>query len=319
MSIIYCLLLNATSQTLAWSALRISGKVGLVRLSQALQTPEKFHIATQQRPANLAGSMETGDSETERLRDTITVLQHNQALQTPQPECRFSEEVASSQSTDVTIQCQVELWPAREERYQCCDQSQVKDLHKSISEYDLEIWETIKQFGDIKDRDIIENPLNSWNSFDNRMSIIAGQQWFEVEGEITNLSQSHLPITASLRRMQNTLRISPRFKALSFSQVHTGFISWFVFDVLGNKIDLYDLPRMKLMRVIPDDIFVVSHSKRLVTISALLRRYSPSPPPRSPSAQVTISPTIRLCRPYESCQLYTTLFRGTNSAPRGPK
>ena len=155
-------------------------------VSQALQTPEKFNTATQQKPTNLAGSMESGDSEPGRSLDTITALEQNQALQTPQPECRFSEKVASSQSTDMTIQRQGEFLPARDERYQCCDPSLVKDLaqrlHKSISEYDLEIWETIKQFGDIKDRDLIRNPLNSWSSFDNRMSIIAGQQWFQVEG-----------------------------------------------------------------------------------------------------------------------------------------
>jgi hypothetical protein len=45
------------------------------------------------------------------------------------------------------------------------------------------------------------------------------------------------------------LEIAASLGDLNFSQVHRAFVSWFVIDVLGNKLDIFELPNMKQVRV----------------------------------------------------------------------
>jgi hypothetical protein len=68
-------------------------------------------------------------------------------------------------------------------------------------------------------------------------------------------------------------------------------------------------------------LFPFPSRRGLVSVAALLRRYSPSPHPllRLLSHVPALAYSNQLYLPCKSCQLYTTLFRGTKSAPREPK
>ncbi len=45
------------------------------------------------------------------------------------------------------------------------------------------------------------------------------------------------------------LEIKASLSDLEFPLLHRAFVSWFVLDVLGNKLDIYELPNTKPMRV----------------------------------------------------------------------
>jgi hypothetical protein len=72
---------------------------------------------------------------------------------------------------------------------------------------------------------------------------------------------------------------------------------------------------------ISDDISSHSLPTRLVSVAALLRRYSPSPHPllRLLSHVPALASSNQSYLPCKSCQLYTTMFKGSKSAPREPK
>jgi hypothetical protein len=150
---------------------------------------------------------------------------------------------------------------ARDEKFQGFLKDEVDGLiHKldqSIYDYNKEVVETMERFGDGDDA-YIKKPLADWKLVDADESIKAGQPWYciswhLIECPTKNLSRSHLPITAALRTMLNLigdkpLEIDPDLRSLTFSQVHTGFVGWFVIDVLSNELDIYGLPNMIPMR-----------------------------------------------------------------------
>jgi len=76
-----------------------------------------------------------------------------------------------------------------------------------------------------------------------------------------------------------------------------------------------------LFKEVSNDILSHSLPTRLVSVTAPLRRYSPSPHPllrllSHVSALASSNQSYLVC---ESCQLYTAMFRGTKSAPRESK
>jgi len=71
--------------------------------------------------------------------------------------------------------------------------------------------------------------------------------------------------------------------------------------------------------VILDDNFAISCLTWLVSIAALVRHYSPSTHPLLRLLSHVFALGYYSALLYESCRLYTTLFRGTKSAPREPK
>lgn len=146
--------------------------------------------------------------------------------------------------------------PAREEKFQGLDNDEVVDLiyklDQFIYDYNKEVMETIERFGDGDDA-WINRPLAQWNLIDAGQRFVEGQPWYLLDYPAKIPTINHLPITAALRRMldisgDKALEISPNLDSLSFSQVHTAFVGWFVIDVLRNKLDIYGLPSMKPMR-----------------------------------------------------------------------
>jgi hypothetical protein len=144
----------------------------------------------------------------------------------------------------------------REERYNSFDDNLVYDLlrnlHQYIYDYDIEIGDAIERFGNESDLRMKE-PLRAWKLVDVNEGIVTGQQWFRIDDVTTKQPTCHAPITAALRSILNTsddkpLGIALNLKSLTFSQVHIGLVNWFVFDVLNNKINLYELPNMRSMR-----------------------------------------------------------------------
>jgi len=152
----------------------------------------------------------------------------------------------------------VEFELAREEKYNGMDgtlvKSLVRNLHQYIYDYDIEIRGIIECHS--KSSDVqTKRPLEHWELVDANQGVVGGQQWFQMDKIIDEQSPTHAPITAALRTMlgtsdEKTLEIALSLKSLTFSQVHIGLVSWFVFDVLDNKIDLYGLANMKPMRVL---------------------------------------------------------------------
>ena len=145
---------------------------------------------------------------------------------------------------------------AREEIFQGFDNDEVhglfRKLHQAIYNYNLEIHEVIDRFGDGDDI-CTQKPLAAWNLIDASQSIVAGQPWYRIDGPARKQSNGHSPITAALRSMLNTpddkpLEIDPSMRSLNFFKVHMGLVSWFVYDVLNNELDIYELPNMKPMR-----------------------------------------------------------------------
>jgi hypothetical protein len=83
--------------------------------------------------------------------------------------------------------------------------------------------------------------------------MIEVQPWYSIDGPARKQCLNHAPITAALRSILQTpdnkpLEIDPNLRNLTFSQVHTGFVSWFVFDILNDELGLYELPNMKPLR-----------------------------------------------------------------------
>ncbi|KAF4631491.1 hypothetical protein G7Y89_g6639 [Cudoniella acicularis] len=149
--------------------------------------------------------------------------------------------------------------PAKQERYQSADQSLVKNLiqkiHEAIYNYDIEVREANERFGE-KDNPVFQRPLPLWEFVDHGKNLEEGHPWFvdfdpRPTGKI--YSMCHAPITAALRSMLQTspnspLNTDPSLNDLTFSQVHIGLITWFVFDILNNEIDLYELSNMEPIR-----------------------------------------------------------------------
>jgi len=145
---------------------------------------------------------------------------------------------------------------AREEKYNGFDDnlvhSLVRNLHQSIFDYDIEIQSTIDR--SVATSDIpTRMPLTTWDFVDAHSSVASGQQWFDIDEAGVKRATRHAPITAALRTMLgitdgDPLMIASNLTNLTHSQVHTGLVSWFAFDVIDNRFDIYGLPNMKSMR-----------------------------------------------------------------------
>jgi hypothetical protein len=145
---------------------------------------------------------------------------------------------------------------AREEKYSGLDDnlvnSLVRNLHQSIFDYDIEIQSDIDRFVTISNIPT-QTPLAAWQLVDINSSVASGQQWFHTDEVGGKRPTRHAHITTALRTMLgipdgDPLGIASNLTNLTFSQVHTGLVSWFVFDVIDNRIDIYGLPNMTSMR-----------------------------------------------------------------------
>ena len=151
---------------------------------------------------------------------------------------------------------ELDFEPAKEDKYQGFQaeiiESLLTDIEQAVYNYDREIICANDLFLD--GNDVLRwTPLKVWNQIDPGHDLVPGKEWFHVDGTTNNLSESHAPITAALRRMLRTpddrpLQISPDLEDLSFSQVHMALINWFVFDLLNNELNIYNFPNMKPLR-----------------------------------------------------------------------
>jgi len=145
---------------------------------------------------------------------------------------------------------------AKEDRYQGFQVETIKsllaDIEQDVYNYDREIVCANDLFLD--GNEVLKwTPLKVWDQIDPGRDFVSGKDWFHVDGTANNLSEGHAPITAALRRMLRTpddkpLQISPDLENLSFSQVHTALINWFIFDLLNDELNIYHFPNMKPLR-----------------------------------------------------------------------
>ncbi|KAF8851410.1 hypothetical protein BDZ45DRAFT_679122 [Acephala macrosclerotiorum] len=144
----------------------------------------------------------------------------------------------------------------RNEKYHGFDISVIRGLVRTLDEcifnYNKEVCDAIEAFGDPGD-EALKVPLKTWQRIDARAAILAGQEWHQIIDGSINPTKGHTPITAALRKMlqidrDSPLEISASLENLKFSQVHQAFVSWFVIDVLGNRLDIFELPNMKPVR-----------------------------------------------------------------------
>lgn len=150
----------------------------------------------------------------------------------------------------------IEFELVRQEKYNGFDDdmvnSLVRNLHQYIYDYDIEIRSAMERFATVSDVRT-ERPLEAWKLVDANDYITTGQQWFQTRDILGKQHTCHAPITAALRSMLRAsdgkpLVIAASLKNLPFCQVHIGLVSWFVFDILDNGIDLHELPNMRSMR-----------------------------------------------------------------------
>jgi hypothetical protein len=144
----------------------------------------------------------------------------------------------------------------RNEKYYGFDKSVICGLVRTLDEcifnYNKEVCDVIEAFGDPGD-EASKVPLKTWQLIDARAAILAGQEWYQITDGTINPTKGHTPVTASLRKMlqidrDSPLEIAASLENLKFSQVHQAFVSWFVIDVLGNRLDIFELPNMKPVR-----------------------------------------------------------------------
>ena len=98
-----------------------------------------------------------------------------------------------------------------------------------------------------------QNPLATWELIDVHSSIALGQPWYNINEVGGKQATYHTPIITALKTILkvsdgDSLVIDPNLKNLTYFQVHTGFVSWFAFDVIDNRFDIYKLPNMESMR-----------------------------------------------------------------------
>ncbi|PMD33386.1 hypothetical protein L207DRAFT_639509 [Hyaloscypha variabilis F] len=150
----------------------------------------------------------------------------------------------------------IELEQATSEKYEGFQketiESLLSNLEQAVYNYNRDIISANNLFLD-EDEVLKWTPLKAWNRVDPGQSFVPGKEWFDVDGKANNLSESHAPITAALRQILRTpddkpLRITADLKELSFSDVHTALINWFVFDILIDKLNIYHFPTMKPLR-----------------------------------------------------------------------
>lgn len=150
----------------------------------------------------------------------------------------------------------IDFQPLREEKYNGYDDDLVKsllqNLHQCILDYDIEIQDAINHCT-TPFAAPMHSPLAEWNVVEPHCILVAGKPWFDTSSVKSKRHAQHAPITAALRTMLGTppdepLSISSDIQSITYSQVHTGIISWFVFDIIDNQIDIHRLPNMKSAR-----------------------------------------------------------------------
>lgn len=196
----------------------------------------------------------------DKIKQTITVEKQVWSII---PNSSMSQEQDYSQtsqrdtlSLELEAASTTDFEPAREDRYQCFQgdivNSLLRNIEQSIYDYNREIEGAINLFLD--ESDVVKGtPLKFWDQIDPGHHLVTGKQWFNVDGTANNLSEGHAPITAALRQMLMTpddkrLQISAELRELTFSQVHTALINWFVFDLLNNELDFYRFGYLKPLR-----------------------------------------------------------------------
>ncbi|KAH9206173.1 hypothetical protein DL95DRAFT_488324 [Leptodontidium sp. 2 PMI_412] len=141
---------------------------------------------------------------------------------------------------------------AKNEKLQGFDETEVKNLMRHLTEsifnFDREVFEILERFASYN-----KTPLGSWNTVDACSKIIPGKAWYLLD-DVSGLTGKHAPITAALRAILGIPRhmpfkIDPSYKNVPFSKVHVALIWSFVMDILLNKIDIYELPNMKTLRI----------------------------------------------------------------------
>lgn len=174
----------------------------------------------------------------------------------PQEEYITYTSEQNAESLELTTLETTDFEPAREERYQGFEKEKIDSLlsciESAVYDYDRDISCANQLFRDGNDV-VKETPLKIWSDIDPGQHFLSGNEWFGINGTSGNLSQSHAPITAALRRMLKTpndkpLQISSDLKDTTFSQVHIALINWFIFDLLDNKLNIYHFANMKPLR-----------------------------------------------------------------------
>jgi hypothetical protein len=144
--------------------------------------------------------------------------------------------------------------PARMEKYQGFDTDEVKGLVQkiddSISYLDHEVRKSIERYGDT-DEKATSYPLGVWRRIDRSAKELSGQLWYNVKS--TNTCPGHTPLTAALRELLGirggqALKIRPGLGSIEYSRVLRSLVSWFVFDVIDDKLHLYESLNMNSMR-----------------------------------------------------------------------
>jgi hypothetical protein len=144
----------------------------------------------------------------------------------------------------------------RQEKYNGFDNnvvnSLVRNLHQAIFDYDIEMQDTVVRsvaFSSIP----TQTPLAKWQLVDVHSSVAIGRPWFDTDEAGGKRPTCHASITTALRTMLgipdgDSLSIASNLTNLTHSQVHIGIVSWFAFDIIDNRFDIFSLPNMKAMR-----------------------------------------------------------------------
>ncbi|KAK0120221.1 hypothetical protein ONS95_011627 [Cadophora gregata] len=150
--------------------------------------------------------------------------------------------------------------PTRIEKFQGYDKSEVttlmRHLDQSIVNFSRDTWDIVERLRndeEYKFHSCNPLPLATWDMVDSCANVVPGTHWYTTEN-VQNMTRSHAPITAALREVLGVprdmpLKIEHKLKSMPFQKVYATLIWWFVVDVLLNKIDIYELPNMKPMRI----------------------------------------------------------------------
>lgn len=150
-----------------------------------------------------------------------------------------------------------ELAWARDENFHGFEENTIitllQDLKNAVYRYDRQVYWLMDTLRDEHTNSYIENPLKEWQKIDPGHEFTKGSEWFELDDNTNIAPASHLPITAAMRLLlratpSQSLVIPPELDGVTFSQVHTSLIFWFILDVIQNKRDIYEIPTMKPLR-----------------------------------------------------------------------
>lgn len=172
--------------------------------------------------------------------------------------------------------------PAKEDKYRGFETDSIcrlmRNIDQSIFDYNMEVC-SIKSMDKHND-EFWMTPLKMWERVDPNANVIAGQKWYDIEDAAmrSGTSNSHAPITSSLRSMVQvvgggTLSIAPNLHDLTFSQVHTACLSWFVIDILESHVDLFELPNMKPLKAMMTGVVKFGEASKYANLFSLVLLY----------------------------------------------